>query len=102
MRAHNWNSGQVIALVCIVLSTYLSMDIFLYSRNDHEMKLLALGAAISQIASVMATASTLLVGKVFDGVGAAGNRLPNPADLPPGVKATSSDSVQAPPVDGAA
>jgi hypothetical protein len=90
-----WPSGQVIALVCIVVSSWMGFDVFLYSRNDHDMKLLALGAVIGQISALMATASTLLVGKVFDG---SMSRLPNAADLPPGAKVSATDSVQSSPV----
>jgi hypothetical protein len=91
----NWSSGQVISLICIVLSTWMLFDIFLYSRNDHDMKLLALGAVIGQGSALMATASTLLVGKTFEG---GSNRLPSAADLPPGAKATATDSVQSSPI----
>jgi hypothetical protein len=88
----NWASGQVIALTCMFLSTALVFIVFLYARLDHDMKLLALGAAISQASALMATASTMLVGRSFEG----GSKLPSPSDMPPDTSAVLTESVAGP------
>jgi len=71
-----------------------SMLVFWIARNDHDMKLLALGAALGFISGSSATASALLVGKPQD----SGNRMPNPNDMKPGATASITEAVAAPPV----
>jgi hypothetical protein len=94
-KLHNWSSGQVIALVLIIMAGMLSTVVFWVSRNDHDMKLLALGGVLGFCAGATATASTLLVGKPAD---PAASRLPPVSDLAPGGTATSTDSITAPTV----
>lgn len=99
MSWKTWTSGQFIALFCILLSTGLAFSIFVYSRGDHDMKLLALGAAISQISALMATASTMLVGKVFDSNTAGGSKLLAFPDGPPGgSRVTEATTLETPPL----
>jgi hypothetical protein len=60
-------TNQTLALTCISASTLLALLVFAVARADSDMKLLALGACISQVSALMSTASTMLVGKTFDG-----------------------------------
>lgn len=85
----NWQSGQIVALICIVLGAILSFSVFYIARQDHDMKLLAIGGVLGFIAGMSATASTLLVGKP------SGEK---PADLPPGSVVQSNQSIQTPPI----
>lgn len=59
----DWSSGQWIAMYGFTLASMLSWGAFLLARNDHDMKLLALGAVISTSSTLIGTASTILVGK---------------------------------------
>lgn len=81
-----------LAFVFATQATALAVTMFVMSRGDHDMKLLALGAAISQTSALMATASTMLVGRDFSHKGT------DPSDLPPGSVVTDKSTVQTPPV----
>lgn len=93
-------SGQRLALVMIILSSLMSVLIFLLARYDHDMKLLALGNVLGQITALMSTASTMLVGRDFS---SSKNELAQ-GDIPAGSKVETQaiTSVQLPPVDPAA
>ena len=79
-------NNQMIAMVCVLGSSFLVSFVFLMSRMDSDMKLLALGACISQVSALMATASTILVGKSFEG----GAKI----DAHPGETATVTSSLK--------
>lgn len=81
----------VLAFMFGVMSAGMSIWVFVLSRTDHDMKLMALGAVISNSSSLMATASTMLVGKDF------GERTISAPPLPEGaakVKYTEATSVE--------
>ena len=92
----DWTSGQYISLFLFGVSAVMAVFVFWVARNDHDMKLLALGSVLGFISGSSGTASAILVGKPV----ASSSRLPDVSDLMPGGKATSTESVQAPPVDG--
>jgi len=89
----DWSSGQWIALYGFTVAALLSWGVFILSRNDHDMKLLALGAVISTSSTLIGTASTILVGKTNP---ATGNH--DLTSLPGGSIATDSTTVQLPPL----
>ncbi len=82
-----------LAFVFATQATGLALTIFFMSRGDHDMKLLALGAAISQSTALMATASTMLVGRDF-------SQHRDASDLPQGaqVTTTTAETISTPPV----
>jgi hypothetical protein len=55
-------SGQAIALACLVLAAALCATIFVYSRNDNDLKLLAITSAIGLVGTLSGIGGTLLVG----------------------------------------
>jgi hypothetical protein len=89
---NNAASNMLIAILCISTSSAMSFALFAMSRNSVNMQLLALGCVISQVSALMATASTILVGKSFE------PSKVNPADLPAGSVTSSTDTVQLPPI----
>lgn len=84
---------NLISIICIVGAVGLSTYIFAASRNDPGLRMAALVSSTSIAAALMATASTMLVGKSFTG-----NGKTDPEDLPPGSAVTNSEKVQTPPV----
>ena len=71
-------TSQHIALACILASTTLVSILFIRCVSDHDMKMMALGAAISQVSALMATASTLLVGRSTTSMPKPGTPPPSP------------------------
>ena len=57
--------SAIVSTICILISGALVTTIFVYSRFDHDLKLIALTSVVSIASQMMATASTLLVGKSF-------------------------------------
>ena len=84
-------SSIMLAALFATLATALVVFIFSLSRGDHDMKLLALGAVISQASALMSTASTMLVGKDKR----------DASDAPEGSKVTETSTVQLPPIPAA-
>lgn len=70
-----------ISTICIAGAGALSLVAFMWARYDHDMKLIALTGVISIGSQMMATASTLLVGRAFS-TNEQGTVIPNP--LPAG------------------
>jgi len=89
-------NADFIATVCIAGAVGLSTYIFAASRMDPGLRMAALVSSTSIAAALMATASTLLVGKDFT------TGKTNPNDLPPGSVVTNTDNetVQTPPIAG--
>jgi hypothetical protein len=84
--------GQYIAIICILGAIGVSVYTFAASRLDPGLRMAALVSMTNLAAALMATASTMLVGKTF------GPEKPNPSDLPPGSITTSNETVQTPPI----
>jgi hypothetical protein len=82
-----------IALICLVLGCGLMVYLFAASRSDPSLRIAALVAGTSFVASLGAIASTILTGKDVT--------KHDPADLPPGGVSTESttSTFQVPPVD---
>ena len=91
----DWSSGQWIALYGFTVAALLSWGVFVLARNDHDMKLLALGAVISTSSTLIGTASTILVGKTNPP--ATGSH--DLSSLPDGSITTDSTTVQLPPIE---
>lgn len=72
-------------------ASVIAVLVFVMCRGDHDMKLLALGAAISQTSSLMSTASTMLTGR---------DVTKHDVDLPPGSSRTASatETIRTPPI----
>ena len=65
-----------IAFQLIMGAGFLALISFLWSRYDHDLKLIALTGVISIASQMMATASTLLVGRSLSAEKS--NSIPNP------------------------
>lgn len=83
-------SNGLIAVICIVGCIGLTVFIFAESRLDPGLRMAALVSSTSVAAALIAIASTLLVGKDVT--------KSDPNDLPPGSVASSSQTVQTPPI----
>ena len=89
------NSNRLSTFLAALFATQatgLALSIFVMCRGDHDMKLLALGAAISQTTALMSTASTMLVGKDLT------IKPHDPNDNPPGSIQTERTTIQIPPI----
>jgi hypothetical protein len=84
-----------IAIIFGGLSSIMSFAVFILCRFDHDLKLLSLGNVMGQVTALMATASTMLVGRDFS---SAHTDLPT-LDVPAGsfVTQTNTTGVQTPP-----
>ena len=91
----DWSSGQWIALYAFTMASLLSWGAFVLSRNDHDMKMLALGAVVSTSGTLIGTASAILVGKPNSSTSANHDL----SSLPDGSVTTDSTTVQIPPID---
>lgn len=91
----DWSSGQWIALYGFTLASVLSWGAFIFSRTDHDMKMLALGAVVSTTGTLIGTSSAILVGKPTTAT--PGNH--DLSTLPDGSITTDSTTVQIPPID---
>lgn len=85
-------SQNTIAIVCIMCAVFVSVYTFAASRMDPGLRMAALVSMTNLAAALMATASTLLVGKTF------GSTKSDPSDLPPGSTTSNltSETIQTP------
>ena len=90
----NWTSGQIIASGLFLISAVMAILVFWIARNDHDMKLLALGAVLGFISGSSGTASAILTGRDM-------MKPHDPGDLPAGSVVEESSKVQTPPITGA-
>lgn len=78
----NW-----VAIVCLVLSTGLTVFLFAESRNDPSLRIAALVAGTNLAASLSAIASTILTGKDL-------TKPRDPSDMPPNTITTDTSTVK--------
>ena len=83
------NNNFIIAVVCIIGAIGVSIYTFAASRLDPGLRMAALVSMTNLAAALMATASTLLVGKTFGGEKAQPSDIPT---LPPGVTSAQVDT----------
>lgn len=92
------NSKQLflVVMTAMVLSSAITLVIFLESRNDPNLRVAALVGAFNIPVAFTAIASTLLTGKDL-------TQRHDPSDLPPGSQqqTTTTDTVRVPPITGA-
>jgi hypothetical protein len=91
-KGSDWTSGQIICLYLFTISAALSAFVFWVARNDHDMKLIAIGGVLGFVSGSSGTAATILTGRPVS----SGNKLPSPDELAPGGSASVTESVQAP------
>lgn len=81
----------IVIIVAMVLSSGMTVMIFLFSRNDPNLRVAALVGAFNIPVAFTAIASTLLTGKDL-------TQKHDPSDLPPGSVMQSTDTVATPPL----
>lgn len=87
----------IISMMCIFGAGTCCMIAFLWARYDHDMKLIALTGVISIASQMMATASTLLVGRAFGNNNDKPPSLPDPLPANSTLTSTSTSSLTTPP-----
>lgn len=90
----HWITNQGIAFFAIFCAVCMTFGAFWLSRQDHDLKLMALSAVLSTGGTLTGIAGTLLVGST------AYKKL-TAEDLPAGSVVKDTTTVQTPPVDPA-